>query len=56
MSNEKAKINSLPVNFIALGEFLETLQEGQNHLKAQEVRIIDLDYKNYYRENSQTVL
>ena len=51
MSNEKAKINSLPVNFIALGEFLETLQEGQNHLKAQEVRIIDLDYKN-----SQTVL
>ena len=56
MSNEKAKINSLPVNFIALGEFLETLQEGQNHLKAQEVRIIDLDYKNYYRENSKTVL
>lgn len=56
MSNEKAKLNSLPVNFIALGEFLETLQEGQNHLKAQEVRIIDFDYKNYFRENSQTIL
>ena len=56
MSNEKVQLKSLPVNFIALGEFLETLQEGHNHLKAQEVKIIDLDYKNYFRENSQTVL
>ena len=56
MANERSTLNSLPVNFIALGEFLETLQEGQNHLKAQEVKIIDLDYKHYFRENSHTVL
>lgn len=56
MANEKAKLNSLPVNFIALGEFLETLQEGQNHLKAQEVQIIDFSYQNYFRENSKTVM
>lgn len=55
MANKK-EFYSLPVNFIALGEFLENLQEGHDHLKAQEVKIIDFNYKNYFRDNSKTVL